>query len=142
MLKVLIVGAHDLENVAPDGAEQQPFYILECGAQRSRSKAARRGGCTSPEWHTAHRFAVSDEVAVNAVIKDELTKELIGEGSIDLERWADGHMSARVAGWLGGWVGGCMSGLTSGWVTEGLLPPLTLPVRAVGPASGAEDGFE
>uniref|UniRef100_A0A383V6C0 C2 domain-containing protein n=1 Tax=Tetradesmus obliquus TaxID=3088 RepID=A0A383V6C0_TETOB len=65
--------------------QQQPYYILECGNQRSRSKPCLDSG-TNPTWNTAHKFNITDEVAVLAVIKDEGTKGIIGQGMIELPR--------------------------------------------------------
>ncbi|KAI8473508.1 MAG: hypothetical protein J3K34DRAFT_410948 [Monoraphidium minutum] len=92
LLKVLIEGARDLENLVTAG-EQEPFYTLECGGQRCRSKPARGAG-TAPVWNTAHKFGLTDEVAMRAVIKDEVTKAVIGEAIIDLSRWAWGGRAA------------------------------------------------
>lgn len=86
LLKVLIEGARGLPPPAA-AAGGQPFYLLECGAARSRSRAAAAGG-GAPVWNTAHKFALSNEVAVRVVIKDEATKAVIGEAAIDLTRCA------------------------------------------------------
>lgn len=83
-LKILVVGAEDLDQVVAFG-QQQPYYIIECGKQRSRSKPCLTSG-TSPQWNTAHKFELFDETAAVAVIKDETTKALIAEGLIDLSR--------------------------------------------------------
>lgn len=49
-------GARDLESLVSVG-QQQPYYILECGQQRSRSKPCASSG-TNPVWNTAHKFAL------------------------------------------------------------------------------------
>jgi hypothetical protein len=85
MLKVLIEGAASLDSLVSVG-QQRPFYVIECGAQRSRSKMAAGGAATSPVWNTAHKFALSNEVAIKVVIKDDVTKGVIGEAAIDLMR--------------------------------------------------------
>jgi hypothetical protein len=85
-LKILIVGANDLDRIVT-ASQQQPYYILECGNQRSRSKPCLDSG-TNPTWNTAHKFNITDEVAVLAVIKDEGTKGVIGQGMIELPRCA------------------------------------------------------
>jgi carbamoylphosphate synthase large subunit len=85
MLKVLIEGARDVESLVTMG-QQEPYYVLEVGAQRSRSKAAPHGTGTSPIWNTAHKFALSNEVALKVTLKDEITKGVIGEAVIDLTR--------------------------------------------------------
>jgi hypothetical protein len=85
MLKVLVEGATDLEAVGP---RQQPFYILECGTQRSRSKAAAEGTAADPVWRKAHKFALtSNDMVMRVTIKDEATRAVIGDGLIDLSRW-------------------------------------------------------
>jgi hypothetical protein len=85
-LKILIVGADELDTIVTAG-HQQPYYILECGNQRCRSKPCLDSG-TNPTWNTAHKFNITDEVAVLAVIKDETTKGVIGQGMIELPRCA------------------------------------------------------
>lgn len=85
MMKVLIEGAKDLENLVSSG-EQQPFYILECGAQRSRSKVSAHGGGLSPAWNTAHKFALTTELVMKVTVKDESTRGVIGTALIDLGR--------------------------------------------------------
>ncbi|KAF8072924.1 mapkbp1 [Scenedesmus sp. PABB004] len=82
-LKILIVGAAGLDRLVSVG-EQAPYYVLEVGHQRSRSKPAAGGDGTAPVWNTAHKFAVDDELAVVAVIKDDVTKGVIGQGLIEL----------------------------------------------------------
>ncbi|KIY98501.1 hypothetical protein MNEG_9459, partial [Monoraphidium neglectum] len=82
VLKVLIEGARDTDVVAPGGAEQQhPFYVLECGNQRSRSKPARGA---HPVWNVAHKFALANEMMMRLTLKDDGTKAVIGEALIDL----------------------------------------------------------
>eukprot|EP00775_Hariotina_reticulata_P013700 gene13700-13822_t len=76
--------AHDLDRLTTVG-EQQPYYILECGQQRSRSKTCLRDGC-NPVWNSAHKFSLSIEEAALVIIKDEVTKGIIGQGVIDLAR--------------------------------------------------------
>lgn len=93
-LKILIVGAHDLDRIVT-ADQQQPYYILECGNQRSRSKPCLDSG-TNPTWNTAHKFNITDEVAVLAVIKDEGTKGVIGQGMIELPRYAV-HLQADLS---------------------------------------------
>jgi len=84
MLKVLVEGATDLE---PLSNNQQPFYVLECGAQRSRSKVAANGTQTSPIWLKAHKFAItSNDMVMRVTIKDEVTRAVIGDGLVDLSR--------------------------------------------------------
>jgi len=83
-LKILVVGGHDLDRLTTVG-EQQPYYILECGQQRSRSKTCLRDGC-NPVWNSAHKFSLSIEEAALVIIKDEVTKGIIGQGVIDLTR--------------------------------------------------------
>jgi hypothetical protein len=85
-LKILIVGADDLDRIVTAG-QQQPYYILECGNQRCRSKPCLDSGI-NPTWNTAHKFNITDEVAVLAVLKDETTKGVIGQGMIELPRCA------------------------------------------------------
>lgn len=85
VMKVLIEGARDLENLVTMG-HQQPFYILECGTQKSRSKVATQGTGTSPIWNTAHKFALSNEMLMKVTIKDDVTKGVIGEALIDIGR--------------------------------------------------------
>lgn len=84
VLKILIVGADSLDKIVTAG-QQQPYYILECGNQRSRSKPCLDSGI-HPTWNTAHKFNIADEVQVLAVIKDEVTKGIIGQGVIELPR--------------------------------------------------------
>lgn len=86
MLKVLIEGASDLAPRAAS-AHLEPFYVLQCGAQRCRSKAASRGTGCNPAWSTAHKFALSNEMVMRVTIKDEASKESLGEALIDLSRW-------------------------------------------------------
>jgi C2 domain len=81
----MVVGADDLERVVKH-SEQQPYYVLECGHQRSRSKPSSTGEGVHPVWNTAHRFVLTDEMKINAVIKDDVTKALIGQGVIELAR--------------------------------------------------------
>jgi hypothetical protein len=89
MMKVLIEGAQDLDDVSqPGGPPQQPFYVLECGNQRSRSRPAASGGPHGPAFNTAHKFALTSEVLMRVAVRDDVTKELIGEGLIDLGRRA------------------------------------------------------
>lgn len=83
-LKILIVGADGLDKLVTVGG-QQPYYILECGQQRSRSKPCVGDSC-NPTWNTAHKFNLTEEVEVLATIKDEVTKGIIGQGAIDLSR--------------------------------------------------------
>jgi hypothetical protein len=83
-LKILVIGAEGLDRVTSVG-EQQPYYIIECGRQRSRSKPCLTSG-TAPHWNTAHKFELLDETAAVAVIKDEGSKAVIAEGLIDLSR--------------------------------------------------------
>lgn len=83
-LKVLIAGANDLDKLVTVG-EQRPYYVLECGQQRSRSKACAENGC-NPVWNTAHKFNLNQEAGVVAIIKDEVTKGVIGQGVIELTR--------------------------------------------------------
>lgn len=101
-LKILVIGAEHLEKVVTAGT-QQPYYIIECGKQRSRSKPCLQNG-TNPHWNTAHKFELLDETAAVAVIKDEMTKGIIAEGLIDLSRCGtcqrstrEGHSQHRVA---------------------------------------------
>jgi Ca2+-dependent lipid-binding protein len=86
-LKILVIGAENLEKIVTAGT-QQPYYIIECGKQRSRSKPCLQNG-TNPHWNTAHKFELLDETAAVAVIKDEMTKGIIAEGLIDLSRCGD-----------------------------------------------------
>lgn len=83
-LKILVIGAENLDRIVNNG-QQQPYYIIECGKQRSRSKPCLDSG-TNPHWNTAHKFELFDETAAVAVIKDEMTKGIIAEGLIDLSR--------------------------------------------------------
>lgn len=85
LLKVLIEGAHGLDNLVP-GGQQHPYYVLQCGAWKSRSKAAAHGTGTHPVWHSAHKFELSNEVVMKIIVKDEVTKGVIGEALIDLAR--------------------------------------------------------
>lgn len=89
LLKVLVESASDLESLVTVGA-QQPFYVLEVGSQRSRSKpappAAGGGSGTNPVWNTAHKFALTNEVVLKVTIKDDVTKGVIGEAYLDLMR--------------------------------------------------------
>lgn len=57
-LKVLVDKASDLEQVV---SNQQPYYVLECGPQRCRSRVAPVGGAAAPQWRRAHRFALSGD---------------------------------------------------------------------------------
>jgi Ca2+-dependent lipid-binding protein len=86
-LKILVIGAEELDKIVTAGV-QQPYYIIECGKQRSRSKPCLQNG-TNPHWNTAHKFELLDETAAVAVIKDEMTKGIIAEGLIDLSRCGD-----------------------------------------------------
>ncbi|KAF6266676.1 hypothetical protein COO60DRAFT_8900 [Scenedesmus sp. NREL 46B-D3] len=83
-LKILIVGADELDRIVTVG-QQQPYYVLECGNQRCRSKPCLDSG-THPTWNTAHKFNITDEKAVLAVIKADVSKGVIGQGLIDLPR--------------------------------------------------------
>lgn len=83
-LKILVIGAESLDTIVT-AATQQPYYIIECGKQRSRSKPCLNNG-SNPHWNTAHKFELLDETAAVAVIKDEATKGIIAEGLIDLSR--------------------------------------------------------
>jgi hypothetical protein len=60
ILKVLVVGATGLDSLVSVG-EQRPYYILEVGEQRSRSKPCATSG-TRPVWNTAHKFTLDREV--------------------------------------------------------------------------------
>lgn len=82
LLKVLIVGADNLDRLTTVG-QQQPYYILECGQQRSKSKTS--DGC-NPVWNSAHKFSLAEEEAAVVIIKDEVTKGIIGQAIIDLTR--------------------------------------------------------
>ena len=81
-LKILIVGAEDLDKLVTVG-EQEPYYLLECGQQRSKSKPCRDNG-RNPKWNTAHKFTLKDEMVAKVIIKDDVTKGIIGEALIDL----------------------------------------------------------
>ncbi len=54
VLKILVQGARNLDSLVTVG-EQQPYYILECGAQRSRAKPCLTSG-RNPVWNTAHKW--------------------------------------------------------------------------------------
>eukprot|EP00879_Flechtneria_rotunda_P003417 GHRR01003645.1.p1 GENE.GHRR01003645.1~~GHRR01003645.1.p1 ORF type:complete len:678 (+),score=311.46 GHRR01003645.1:524-2557(+) len=83
-LKVLIVGAENLDRLVTVG-EQQPYYLLEYGQQRSRSKPCIQDGC-NPMWNTAHKFYIADGSPILAVIKDAVAKGVLGETAIDHTR--------------------------------------------------------
>lgn len=83
-LKILVQGAQDLDTLVTVG-EQQPYYILEVGSQRSKSKPCRDNG-RSPIWNTAHKFDLQEEMMAKVIIKDDVTKGIIGEALIDLSR--------------------------------------------------------
>jgi hypothetical protein len=102
-LKVLIQGARDLLDVNPSGP-QRPYFVLTCGEQCVRSRAAEGGTPTAPRWGAAHRFALTGEEAVVAVVlRDEAGGAIIGEALIDLERCAAPRRAARRGpGVLGG----------------------------------------
>lgn len=82
-LKILVHSARDLESLVTVG-EQQPYYILEVGGHRSRSKPCLESG-RNPVWNTAHKFDVADEEMGKITIKDEVTKGVIGEASFPLD---------------------------------------------------------
>lgn len=83
-LKILIVGANGLDKLVTVG-EQQPYYVLECGQQRSRSKPCVGSGC-DPTWTSAHKFNLTEEVGIAASVRDEVTKGIIGQGVIELAK--------------------------------------------------------
>jgi hypothetical protein len=81
-LKVLMHSAKNLASLVTLG-EQQPYYIIECGFQKIRSKPCLESG-TNPVWKTAHKFELIRETAISITIKDEITKGVIGEADVDL----------------------------------------------------------
>lgn len=58
-LKMLVQGATGLDSLVTVGS-QEPYYILEVGDQRSRSKPCQASG-VDPIWNTAHKFSLSGE---------------------------------------------------------------------------------
>lgn len=83
-LKILIEGAREIASIVSIG-EQHPYYLLECGQHKVKSKPCRSDG-RNPVWTVAHKFQVTDEMVVKVVLKDDGTKGIIGEALIDLER--------------------------------------------------------
>jgi hypothetical protein len=109
-LKILVIGAESLDTIVTAGT-QQPYYIIECGKQRSRSKPCLNNG-SNPHWNTAHKFELLDETAAVAVIKDEATKGIIAEGLIDLSRWVGCVSSGGGGHWVSGRQEACACALT------------------------------
>lgn len=62
---------------------QQPYYILECGSSKTRSKCSLDDG-RNPIWSMAHKFDITFETEAKLIVKDEITKGIIGECTVDL----------------------------------------------------------
>jgi hypothetical protein len=99
-LKILVIGAEGLDHAlaTPGAAQQQPYYVVECGRQRSRSKPCT-DSATAPVWNTAHKFELGDETAAVAVIKDEASRAVLGEALIDLSRCVAGGCTSGAPSW-------------------------------------------
>ncbi|KAI8476379.1 MAG: hypothetical protein J3K34DRAFT_516533 [Monoraphidium minutum] len=138
IVKVLVEGAKNLDNLVESGA-QQPYYVLSCGAQRSRSKVAAAGTPASPKWNTAHKFALSNEMIMRVTIKDEVTKGVIGEALIDLTKARATGRDESAAPLVG--EGGAPRGLLSFKIkfaaAEGAAPVPSEPPPAGSPRAGA-----
>jgi hypothetical protein len=89
-VKVFIQGAHDLEVVSP---AQRPYYVCSLAGQVVASRPAEPGGAPArPVWGACYKFRLppggggGDVMAV--VVKDAATGAVLGDGLVDLSRWA------------------------------------------------------
>ena len=140
LLKILVEGARGLESLVTAG-RQAPYYVLECGAQRCRSKPAGAGTGTDPVWKTAHKFALSGETAVRVTVKDDVTKGVVGQAVIDLAaaRAAGRDEGAVALATPGGLRRGTLSFKLKFTAAEGMDPVPAAPLEPAG-AGGSVAG--